>query len=69
MRVKLNESEVWLELILSRKMISGDLVESVLGECKILCRIVAASRRTTRIGRQPSAVETVQPERCPGRIG
>ena len=59
---ELNESEVWLELILSRKMIPGDLVANVLEECKIMCRIVAASRRTARTGRQPSAIETVQPE-------
>ena len=63
---ELNESEVWLELIVNRKMISSDLVANVLEECKISCRIVAASRRTARKGRQPSAGETVQPEDCPG---
>ncbi len=63
---ELNESEVWLELILSRTMIPGDLVANVLEECKILCRIVAASRRTARNGRQTSAIETVQPEDCSG---
>jgi hypothetical protein len=54
------------ELILSRGMIAGDLVATVLQECKILCRIVAASRRTARDGRQPSAPKTVQPKHCPG---
>jgi hypothetical protein len=63
---ELNESEVWLELILSRRMIPGDVVATVLEECKILCRIVAASRRTARNGRQPSTAETVQPEDCSG---
>jgi len=63
---ELNESEVWLELILSRRMIPGDVTATVLEECKILCRIVAASRRTARNGRQPSAAETVQPEGRPG---
>ena len=63
---ELNESEVWLQLILSRKMIAGDIVATVLQDCKILCRIVAASRRTARNGRQPSAPETVQPEEYPG---
>jgi four helix bundle protein len=63
---ELNESEVWLELILSRRMIPGDVVATVLEECKILCRIVAASRRTARNGRPPSAAETVQPEDRPG---
>ena len=63
---ELNESDVWLELILSRSMIPGDQVANVLEECKILCRITAASRRTARNGRRPSAVETVQPEDRPG---
>jgi four helix bundle protein len=63
---ELNESEVWLELILSRKMIACDLVANVLEECKILCRIVAASRRTALYGRQPSAMETDQPGNFPG---
>jgi four helix bundle protein len=63
---ELNESEVWLELILSRQMIAGDLVPTVLEECKILCRIAAASRRTARNGRQQSGVETAQPEDCSG---
>ena len=58
--------EVWLELILTRNMIAGDLVAHVLEECKILCRIVAASRRTARNGRQHSTAETDQPENCSG---
>lgn len=63
---ELNESEVWLELIRSRRMIADDLVATVLQECKVLCRIVAASRRTARNGHQPSAPKTVQPEEYPG---
>jgi uncharacterized protein (UPF0218 family) len=54
------------ELILSRNMIAGDLVAHVLEECKILCRIAAASRRTARNGRQQSTTETDQPEDCSG---
>jgi four helix bundle protein len=57
---ELNESEVWLELI------PGNVVATVLEECKILCRIVAASRRTARNGRQSSAAQTIQPEDRPG---
>ena len=60
---ELNESEVWLELILSRNLVNGDLAAKVLEECKILCRIVASSRRTARNGRPPSSAETVQPDR------
>jgi four helix bundle protein len=63
---ELNESEVWLELIMSRSMIPGDLVAKVLEECKISCRIVAASRRTARNGKQSPGIETGQPERYPG---
>jgi four helix bundle protein len=58
--------EVWLELILSRNVIAGDLVAHVLEECKISCKIVAASRRTARNGRQQSTTETGQPEDCSG---
>jgi four helix bundle protein len=63
---ELNESEVWLELILSRAMVTGELVADVLEECKISCRIVAASRRTAKIGRQEKEMKTNQPERFPG---
>lgn len=63
---ELNESEVWLALILSRRMIAGNFIVGVLEQCTILCRIVAASRRTARNRRQQSAAETVQPEDCPG---
>jgi four helix bundle protein len=63
---ELNESEVWLELILSREMIPVDPVANVLEECKILCRIVAASRRTARNGLQLPGMKTDQPTQSAG---
>ena len=45
---ELNESEVWLELILARGIVSEVQATEVLQHCKALCRIVGASRRTAR---------------------
>ncbi len=53
---ELNESEVWLTLIMNRGMLAGDSVGLVLGDCTVLCRIIAVSRRTalgTRSGHGP----------------
>ena len=45
---ELNESEVWLELVLTRGMVSKEKAADALEHCKVLCRIVGASRRTAR---------------------
>ncbi len=43
---ELNESRVWLEMILMRRLIGPTEVDPVLEECVALSRIIAASRRT-----------------------
>ncbi len=43
---ELNESEVWLDMILHRKMIAEDQIEKLRRECSELCRILAASVKT-----------------------
>jgi four helix bundle protein len=45
---ELNEAEVWLELIVRRKMVIGGEPETALEDCRSLCRIVGASVRTAR---------------------
>ena len=47
-----NESEVWPGSLKSRKMIPGQHAAKVLEECKALCRIIAATRRTALNGRK-----------------
>ena len=50
---ELNESEVWLDMILRRRMGDEATVLQVRQECNELCRILAASVRTTaaKLGR------------------
>jgi four helix bundle protein len=50
---ELNESEVWLDMILRRKMVDDEKTRQIRQECNELCRILAASVRTTssKIGR------------------
>ncbi len=43
---ELNESEVWLLLIMKSNMISGKQIESILKECNELCQIINASIKT-----------------------
>ncbi len=43
---ELNESRVWLEMILKRQLVAPSEVEPVLEECVVLSKIIAASRRT-----------------------
>ena len=43
---ELNESRVWLEMILKRQLVAPSEVQPVLEECVALSKIVAASRRT-----------------------
>jgi four helix bundle protein len=43
---ELNESRVWLEMILKRQLVAPTELGSVLEECVALSRIIAVSRRT-----------------------
>ena len=45
---ELNETEVWLRIILEAKLLGHAVIEAPLDECKQLGRILAASIRTTR---------------------
>ena len=46
---ELNESRVWLELILERRLLDPERVRSVFEECVVLSKITAASRRTAAL--------------------
>ena len=54
---ELNEAEVWIDILVRRRMIEGQQVLLVQEECKTLCRIIGASVRTTasKLGRLRSA--------------
>ena len=43
---ELNESEVWLEMLIERRALPENELRAVQEECKVLCRIIAASRKT-----------------------
>jgi four helix bundle protein len=43
---ELNESEVWIEMLVRRKMTEDQPILKIREECKSLCRIIAASVRT-----------------------
>jgi four helix bundle protein len=43
---ELNESEVWLEMLLKKQVMEEDYLHSVRKECSELCRIIASSRKT-----------------------
>jgi four helix bundle protein len=43
---ELNETEVWLEILKQRDSIPDQRLAPIQEECKILCRIIAASRKT-----------------------
>ncbi|HTY39427.1 MAG TPA: four helix bundle protein [Bacteroidota bacterium] len=45
---ELNESEVWIDMLVRRKMAEGQSILHVQEECKSLCRIIAASVRTAK---------------------
>ena len=46
-RKALNESEVWIDMLVRRKMAEDQPILQIPEECKSLCRIIAASVRTT----------------------
>ena len=43
---ELNEAEVWIDILVRRRMVDGEEILRVQQECKTLCRIIAASVRT-----------------------
>jgi len=45
---ELNETENWLRLLLEGKVLAEQRIRPIYEECKVLCRIIAASRRTAR---------------------
>jgi len=47
---ELNETEVWLEKLLMRRMLPEETILPVRRECAELCKIIAVSRRTAREG-------------------
>jgi len=62
---ELNESEVWLQLIMARSLVSDNKAALALDNCTALCRIVAVSRRTARAN-QAAGPKTKEPEIAPG---
>jgi len=45
---ELNESEVWIDMLVRRKMAEEQPILRVQDQCKSLCRIIAASVRTAK---------------------
>ncbi len=43
---ELNESEVWLEMLKQRGAFPPQQLQPLQEECRVLCRIIAASRKT-----------------------
>jgi four helix bundle protein len=60
---ELNESEVWIDILVRRKMADEQPILQLQDECKSLCRIIAASVRTANrnLGRT-SGPETHEPD-------
>lgn len=45
---ELNESRVWVKIVIRAELLPGKQLESLLDECDQLCRIVSASIKTAR---------------------
>ena len=45
---KLNESRVWLKIIIRSELIKADRLSSLIEECDQLCKIIGASIQTSR---------------------
>ena len=45
---ELNETEVWLRLINQTRMLSPEITDQIVAENRELCRIIAASIKTSR---------------------
>jgi four helix bundle protein len=42
---ELNEAEVWIDILVRRRMTEGKDITRIQEDCKTLCRIIAASVR------------------------
>ena len=49
---ELNETTIWLELIVQTSLVSAENATSILSETRELCRIIAASIKTARRSEQ-----------------
>ncbi len=47
---ELNETEVWLSMLVEKRVLLDSELLPVLHECKELCKIIASSRATARSG-------------------
>ncbi len=45
---ELNETRVWLKMVIRAEMLSGKRLDDLLDECDQLCRIISASIQTAR---------------------
>lgn len=48
----LNETSIWLRVIDRSQLLSQELLLDIVAECKELCRIFTASKKTARAGKQ-----------------
>jgi four helix bundle protein len=46
----LNETTIWLEVIAESSLLSPENIVAIIGENRELCRIIAASIKTARVG-------------------
>lgn len=49
---ELNETSIWLRVIERSQLLSPALLQDIIVECKELCRIFTAAKKTARAGRQ-----------------
>src|SRR5262245_31221870 len=49
---ELNETTIWLELIVQTSLVSAENATSILSETRELCRIIVASIKTARASKQ-----------------
>ena len=49
---ELNETSIWLRVIDRSQLLSQELLHDIATECKELCRIFTASKKTARAGKQ-----------------
>jgi four helix bundle protein len=47
---ELNETTIWLEVIAESSLLSPENIVAIIGENRELCRIIAASIKTARVG-------------------